>query len=35
LLLGSVTLDPKSLIVRVDSGGQIRERVENDNDLRR
>jgi hypothetical protein len=35
LLVGTVTLDPKSLIVRVDSGGQITERVENDNELRR
>jgi len=35
LLVGTVTLDPKSLIVRVDSRGQITERVENDNELRR
>lgn len=35
LLMGTVTLDPRSLIVRVDSGGQITERVENDNELRR
>ncbi|MEO8033672.1 MAG: hypothetical protein ABI837_04520 [Acidobacteriota bacterium] len=34
-LAGSVTLDPKSLIVRVDSDGQITERVESDNDLTR
>jgi hypothetical protein len=34
-LAGSVTLDPKSLIVRVDSGGQINERVESDNELTR
>lgn len=34
-LVGSVTLDPKSLIVRVDADGQITERVESDNDLKR
>ena len=34
-LIGSVTLDPRRLIIRVDSGGQITERVEKDNELRR
>jgi hypothetical protein len=32
---GSVTLDPNLLVVRVDAGGQIAERVETDNDLTR
>ena len=32
-LVGRVTLDPKPLIIRVDSGGQITERDEPDNDL--
>ena len=34
-LAGSVTLDPGSLIVRVDARGEIAERLENDNDLTR
>jgi hypothetical protein len=34
-LIGRVSLDPQSLIIRVDSGRQITERVEKDNDLRR
>jgi hypothetical protein len=33
--LGRVKFDPQPLIVRVDAGGQITERVETDNDLRR
>lgn len=34
-LAGRITLDPKLLIVRVDDGGRVAERVENDNDLTR
>jgi hypothetical protein len=34
-LAGKITLDPKPLIIRVDDGGRIAERVETDNDLTR
>ena len=34
-LAGSVVLDPRPLIVRVDAGGHITERVESDNELTR